>query len=381
LKTVENGRASASRRIILINSFLNTGGSQQATIRLARQLKLRGHDAEAWFLYNKGEFYAPEIVGVETRILIDKPSLGVAEHARLFALLVRRFVADRPDAVVTFLPLAAVLGQFAALLAGVKARITSQRVPGDTYTPMLRRLDRLWGTFGIFKEVVCVSDAVRRSFDTYPAPYRGRLAVVHNGIEWRAAAVDRQSARARLGLAPDQFALLAVGRLQEQKNFGLAIEAAAKAGGVRLLIAGDGPDREALEARTRELGAADRTGFLGNQTPERIAELLAASDAFILPSLFEGQSNALLEAMHAGLPILASDIEMQRETLTEAGGGVAGFLLPLGSAAAWSEAIARLRDDPVLRRDLGGRAEALVRERFGLAAMVDKFEALILRHV
>jgi glycosyltransferase involved in cell wall biosynthesis len=271
-----------------------------------------------------------------------------------------------------------VVAQPLALLSGVRKRVASHRVPGTTYSPILRLLDRLFGTIGVFTNIICVSDAVRDSFVSYPEGYRRRLGVIHNGIEWVGAKLNRTAARTAHQLTDSDFYVLGVGRLCEQKNFGLAIEAVAKTPGTRLLIAGDGPDRASLEQQVGVSGAADRVVFLGSQPADHIADLFAACDAFILPSLFEGQSNALLEAMHAGRPILASDIQMQRETLQLNDGEFAGFLLPLDEPDAWSRALARLRDDAHLRSELATRANDLVSDRFSLRKMVDKFETVIL---
>jgi glycosyltransferase involved in cell wall biosynthesis len=366
------------KRILVINSFANTGGSQQATMRLARQLKLRGHDAEALFLYRKGPFFSPATLGVPASVLVDKPALTMMDHLKLPFSLFKLFRNRRPDAVITFLPFASGVAQPIAFLSGVRTRIASQRVPGSTYSTLLKALDRFCGTVGIFTEIVCVSEAVRKSFESYPRSYRRRLRVVHNGIEWAGTTTGRDAARSKFGLDKSEFCVAAVGRLCEQKNFGLAIAAVGKTSGTRLLIAGDGPDRTMLEKQALALDVADCVDFLGNQPAERVAELFAACDAFILPSLFEGQSNALLEAMHAGLPILASDIEMQRETLRLAGGDFAGLLLPLDDAEKWAEALARLRDNEQLRHLLSDQAGRLVNDRFDLGKMVSKFENLIL---
>jgi glycosyltransferase involved in cell wall biosynthesis len=369
-----DGRA---RRVLVINSFANSGGSQHATIRLARQLKSRGHDAEAWFLYRKGELLVtPGKAGVPIKVLLESSKITGVDYIKLpFRLFgwIRRF---RPDAVITFLPFASAVVQPLALLSGVSRRVASQRVPACTYSPLLRVLDRLFGTVGIFSNIVCVSEAVRNSFVSYPEAYKRRLSVIHNGIEWNGPAVKKNDARAACGMSEKEFNVLGVGRLCQQKNFALAIEAIARTRETRLRIAGDGPDRAALEQLAAGLGVADRVNFLGNWPAERIADLYAASDAFVLPSLFEGQSNALLEAMHSALPIVASDIEMQRETLHIEGSHFAGYLLPLDDPEAWAQALAQLRDNKTLRSDFAVKAYDLVNDRFNLHKMVDKFEAL-----
>jgi glycosyltransferase involved in cell wall biosynthesis len=377
--TANTPAVSGHRRVLVINSFTNTGGSQQATLRLARQLKSRGYEAEAWFIYRKGALLAgQDRAEAPTRVVFDKSDLSVVDYLKLPFRLLGMFRRFRPDTVISFLPFASVVAQPLALLSGVRKRVASHRVPGTTYSPILRLLDRLFGTIGVFTNIICVSDAVRDSFVSYPEGYRRRLGVIHNGIEWVGAKLNRTAARTAHQLTDSDFYVLGVGRLCEQKNFGLAIEAVAKTPGTRLLIAGDGPDRASLEQQVGVSGAADRVVFLGSQRADHIADLFAACDAFILPSLFEGQSNALLEAMHAGRPILASDIQMQRETLQLNDGEFAGFLLPLDEPDAWSRALARLRDDAHLRSELATRANDLVSDRFSLRKMVDKFETVIL---
>jgi glycosyltransferase involved in cell wall biosynthesis len=367
------------KRVLVINSFTNTGGSQQATLRLVRQLKSRGYEAEAWFIYRKGALLVGHVrAEVPTRVVFDKSGLSALDYLKLPFRLLGMFRRFRPNSVITFLPFASVVALPVALLSGVRKRVASHRVPGTTYSPILRVLDRLFGTIGVFTDIVCVSDAVRDSFASYPKAYRRRLGVIHNGIEWVGAKLNRRAARTAHQLVDKDFYVLALGRLCQQKNFGLAIEAVAKTPGTRLLIAGDGPDRAALEQQATRAGAADRVMFLGSQPADQIADLFAACDAFILPSIFEGQSNALLEAMHAGRPILASDIQMQRETLRLDDGEFAGFLLPLEQPDAWSQALARLRDDAHLRSELATRANNLVSDRFSLRKMVDKFETVIL---
>jgi glycosyltransferase involved in cell wall biosynthesis len=370
-------RPFRQRRILLINSFMSAGGAQQATLRLGRQLRLRGHEAEVCFLYNRGGFYDPEVVGVATRTLIDRPRISALDALRLPLRLHRLIRAERPDAVIGFLPLAAVLGASAALAAGVKVRMASQRVPGSTFGGLMRRLDRLCGSLGVYSRVVCVSNAVRDSFSGYPRRYRERLTVVHNGIEWTPLEQSKAAAREAIGLPSDAVVLLAVGRLEPQKNLPFLVEQIAAVPGVVLLIAGEGAQRAQLERRIRELGLQDRVTLMGNLGRNEVRRLLAAADVFVQPSLFEGQSNALLEAMHAGLPPLVSDVPMQRETLTDDAGGTAGFIIPLDDPAAWREALLRMRDDIGLRQEHGRRAAALVEARFGLQRMVDAFEAAI----
>ena len=142
-----------------------------------------------------------------------------------------------------------------------------------------------------------------------------------------------------------------------------------------LAIAGDGDLRPQLDAVIQDYGLADRVTFLGNVPRDQIPDLLRAADVFVQPSLFEGQSNSLIEALHEGLPVLASDIPEQREALTDASGNVAGHLLPLDDAEAWHRPIAKVFEQEAQRK---ARAAALKRaEYFTIDRMIDGFEAAL----
>jgi glycosyltransferase involved in cell wall biosynthesis len=284
----------------------------------------------------------------------------------------------KPDVVVGFLPLAAVLGLVAAMLAGVKVRIASQRSPGPTFGGLLRRLDRVAGSRGVYSRIVCVSQAVRQSFAGYPPSYRAKLSVVNNGIAWVPSMMEKPAARASFAIPADYPLVVATGRFVPQKNYDLMVRALATTPRLRLAIAGDGPLCANCKTLARDLGAQDRIHFLGALPHSRVVDLLRAADGFVQTSLFEGQSNSTLEAMHEGLPIVCSDIPMQRETVCEEGGAAAARVVALDDFEGWREALLALRDDPAASADLGARARALVRRRFTLTRMIDGFENTIL---
>ena len=133
--------------------------------------------------------------------------------------------------------------------------------------------------------------------------------------------------------------MLAVGRLREPKDFTTLVRAAARLepGAVAVQIAGDGPDRPALEAEIARLAAGDRVELLGERAD--VPELLAAADVFVLPSLSEGMPISVLEAMAAGLPVVASDVGGVGELVRD---GETGALVGAGDPAALADALARL---------------------------------------
>jgi glycosyltransferase involved in cell wall biosynthesis len=311
--------------------------------------------------------------------LLDQRSPGPLGYLRLvwrtFAFIRR----ERPDAVITFLPLANVLGLFLAWFLRVPSRIASHRVTVDSTHPLLQRIDALLMRFGIYTDVVAVSEGVRQSCRLYSEADRARVEVVHNGLlGFRPSALTQKEAREAFGLPVGRFVVLAVGRLSAQKNFGFLVELASRCPEALWIVAGEGPQRAELSARITALGLDDSVRLLGAVPRVRMPDLLAAADLFAQPSLFEGQSNALLEAMSAGLPSISTDIPEQRETLADPDGAVAGALLPVGDLEAWTLATRRFMGDAGARRaarDVAARRAAL----FTFDRMMDGFERILLR--
>jgi glycosyltransferase involved in cell wall biosynthesis len=187
------------------------------------------------------------------------------------------------------------------------------------------------------------------------------------GVHRPATAQERAHRRQQLGIAPERFVGVFVGRLHPVKDVDTLLEAAARVAELDLVIVGDGPERARLEAAARRLGIESRVRFHGLSS--QVVDVLRASDAFLLSSHGEGMSNALLEAMACGLPCLVSrSVGGARELLGER----RGMLLADGDVAAWAEAIRRLVDDPALRDALGGAAADFVAERLSLEAGADR---------
>jgi glycosyltransferase involved in cell wall biosynthesis len=149
------------------------------------------------------------------------------------------------------------------------------------------------------------------------------------------------------------------GRLTAQKSLERALEAVAGAEAVSLVIAGDGPEREPLEQRARELGIADRVSFLGAQPRERIVELFHAADATVLSSSWENFPHTVVEALAVGTPVLAMEAGGVAEVVRD---NVNGLLVAPGDTAALGDAVRRYFGDDGLRERLRGAAAASVVE-------------------
>ena len=168
---------------------------------------------------------------------------------------------------------------------------------------------------------------------------------------------QRDELRREFGLNGATLAF--AGRLTAQKSLERVLEVVAGADGVKLVIAGEGPEREPLRARAGELGIGDRVTFLGAQPRERIVELFHAADATILASSWENFPHTVVEALAVGTPVLAMQAGGVAEVVHD---GVNGLLVAAGDTAALAEAVRRYFSDDELRERLRGAAAASVAE-------------------
>jgi len=192
--------------------------------------------------------------------------------------------------------------------------------------------------------------------------------------------VTTEPLRLKLGLPDDAFLVGSVGRLASIKNPSSLVRMVAltRSSNVHLVLVGDGPDREFLERSASSLGIASRVHFVGDIPHREVGAILRELDAFALASYSEGMSNSVLEALAAGLPVMASDIPAQREVLV-AGGRYYGLLVQPEDIQGWADTTDRLVERPHERTHFA--AIALERAAdFTVDRMVEQFAALILSH-
>jgi glycosyltransferase involved in cell wall biosynthesis len=190
-----------------------------------------------------------------------------------------------------------------------------------------------------------------------------RMRVIHNGVPPAAVApVPRLTPGGIIG---------SVGRLTSQKAFDAVVRSLQRLEGVTAVVVGDGPERGALESLALRLGVADRLVITGWVEDPR--GYLAMMDVFVLPSRFEGLPLAVLEAMHAGRAVVATDVGSVSEAIEH---GRTGLLVPRGDAEAFTNAVATLLADRQLREAMGARARDVAAEGFSSARMARDFEAL-----
>jgi glycosyltransferase involved in cell wall biosynthesis len=204
------------------------------------------------------------------------------------------------------------------------------------------------------------------------------LDVIPNGVDterFRRNEDIRSATRQKLGIGADTLVIGIVGRLdpiKDHRNLFVAAEMLAAEVSIQLVIVGDGPERKALEAdiKTRE-ALSRRTQFIGN-TPDVVAQL-NGFDMFVLPSLAEGMSNALLEAMSVGLACVATRVGGNSEVIED---GISGLLFEARNAKALAAQLRAFAVNVKRRRECGEHARKRVEASFSLNKMLDKYSQM-----
>ena len=350
-------------KALLLCQNLNVGGAEELLRATSARLPAEGVDTAVVAITRRGPL-AQEIARAGTPVYLATGQPGPRDPAA-FVRLVRLLRYERPDVVHTFLLNACLYGRLAAIFARVPLILAAEQ---NVYTAKKRRhahFERLLAT-GTFRVVACcqvVADAYHRQTGVASE----KIAVVYNAVAFDPlpSAEERASARALLGLRPDALVVGTLGRLTEQKAHRTLLEAVARLAlrlpHVALVIAGDGPLRGELEAQAVRLGLGDRVRFLGVRRDR--ATLYGAMDVFALPSLWEGLSLSLIEAMGAGRPLVATAVGGNPEVIEDLR---TGLLVPSGDPRALAEALESLLRDPQLSRTLGAAACEAARTRFGI---------------
>ena len=362
-------------RIALFAPLLGTGGTQRHLQQVVALLDPARFHVEVMTLRPGGEVENElRAGGVSVRSLSVGARLSSARTLRAIVTAARALRRGRIDVVHGYQWRPALVGALAGRLAGVPLRLASKR----SLTGEDQQAERAWRHIARQVDTVIVNaDALR--VEGEQRGMRCRWALLQNGVDterFRLAPPD-PAARAALGLDPQRPVVGTIGRLEDRKGHDQLLRAAGTmlAGGngrrPQIVIVGDGPLREKLQAQAHSLGVADSVRFVGIVADVRPS--LAAMDVFVLPSHAEGMSNALMEAMAAARPVVATAVGGNTEVVVD---GKTGVLIPPADPAAIADAIAALLRDPDRAAGLGVAARDFVTRHFGARARVAELEHL-----
>lgn len=355
------------QRIAFVIWSLEPGGAEKVVIRLAAALDRSRFEPIVCCLNERGRF-APQVerAGVEVIAFGKRGALDLRMVRALAATLRER----RIDVVHTHLWGANLWGRLAARLAGVPRVVVTEHSVDTWKSGLHIAIDRLLSPLA--SDLVAVSGQVREFYESRSVG-RGRWQVIYNGVESQALPRARGAAYAELGIAADEPVVGLLGRLNPEKAPNLFLDAFERAAKrvprLRALVIGDGPLRAEAEAHAKRLGIAERVVFCGVR--QDVPELLAGMDVLASSSTREGFSIAILEAMTAGVPVVATRVGGNPE-LVEA--GVSGELVESGDAAALAERIAAFLQDPARAAAIRRAARERVAREFSLEKMVAAYQ-------
>ena len=348
---------------------LQPGGLENGVVNIVNRLNPDQFRSSIGCIKHAGEF-AARITSSEIKIY----ELGWRGGNDLILpfRLARLFREARPDIVHTRNAESFFYGYLGAKLAGVECIIHSEH--GRTFNDRkIRFLMQKWfseHTHAIFS----VSTKLKDDLVKHIHIPKEKIEVLYNGVDLsQFKSVQRKVVRDKLGFRDDQIIIGSVGRLVAVKNYALLLNAFHQLNlkNAVVMLVGDGEERKILEKLARSLAIAGRVHFLGHR--DDVAELLLAMDIFVLPSISEGMSNTLLEAMAVGVAPVASDIGGNPEIVDH---GVSGFIFPSRDESALREYLMTLATDTTLRGEMGSAARNKVKSEFTIDAMVARYESL-----
>lgn len=351
-------------KVAIVVTQYEAGGAQKAAINLANGLVSAGHEPTLVFLYKKADadFHIDAGVRVEYLFLEKRAtSLLLLSLPRLVSVLRKA----RVEFVYSFTHYANLYAAVAGKLLGVPVAI-SHRNPLFSYGKLARLGDRWLANLGCLSKVTYVSDAVRESFGSHYAGRPLEHKVVYNCAE------PSNDSSAAPPIGGDY--VLAVGRLSEQKNHELLIEALARSRYTGdLVILGEGERRDALTALAGRLGVEDRVKMPGVMSNAEVNAWLRDAKAFYMPSRYEGMSNALLEAIISRTYTVVSNVPAQVEAVT-AGNDTYGEVLDIEDVAAWAGSMNELQGDGKTPRP---EVAAVLAERYSFNRFMSDFLSLL----
>jgi glycosyltransferase involved in cell wall biosynthesis len=357
-------------RILLLSTSLGLGGADRQILYLAHALLEHDYDLQLVSMTGLGEMGSRAaadglpIISLEMR-------RGRADRAS-FLRLVHLLRDWRPHLLTSFMYHANLFGRVAGKWAGVPlivSSIRSERNESVTRDWLMRL------TNGMDDACTTNSRQVAESLVERGLLPPKKVTVIPNGVDVAALRTPpdtRVRLRAELGVSPSEFVWLAIGRLLPQKDYPTMLQAFQPLAGARLLIAGRGPLLDQLKQLADQLGLGTRVSFLGVR--EDIAELLAAADALVLSSGWEGMPNVVMEALAAARPVVATQVGGVSELVKP---DASGWTVPPGDPGALSQAMERMMRLPAeRRREMGLSGQQHVAQHYGLEAMARRWMTL-----
>ncbi|MBF0402821.1 glycosyltransferase [Candidatus Magnetominusculus xianensis] len=285
----------------------------------------------------------------------------------------RRLAAEfKPDILVTYLIHADLFGRICGRAFGIKRIVCYQR--GSLLNwEFLRTFDRL--TKPLVTKYIVQTETAKEELTAALKISGEKIAVIGNAIDTTTFDLDKAAKKKELGLNPNNKTIVCVGNLREGKGHEYLLDAfeelfSKRFPGINLLIVGGGQKKKQLVEQIKPFTSQANIHFLGSR--DDVREILKISDLFVLPTLYEGMSNAIMEAMASKVAIITTDIPVNAELA-----GDTAVLVPIKNSAKLAEAMEMLLSDNSLRNGLAQRAYSKITSQYSLDVVVQKYTTLL----
>ena len=350
--------AGVPARLVFLLEDLEYGGTQRQALELARRLDKRRFAVELWVL-RKGDDLAPVAKEYNLPVVWLARSGWVGPQSLLN--LGKRLWTNPPDLLMLLTVIPNIWGRLAGRLAKVPVIVGNCR---GGAAPWRQHERFLWPAAD---HILCNSQILKDFLVSRYGLPPDRLTVVPNGVDTDFFQPGNN------GKSEGSQVLLSVARLVPDKDHDTLLTAFGRLAqghpGARLWLVGNGPRREVLEQKVSDLGLAGRVKFL--PATQDIRQLYRQADVFVLSSVAEALPNVVLEAMAAGLPVVATRVGGLPEAVVPED---TGLLVSPRDVTGLTAALGRLLDDPGARRNLGRRGRERVLQQFSFEAMVSRHE-------
>jgi len=379
--------ATNKPHILFLGTQMEVAGAQRVLLSQARWFREKGYTVWAAFLYDKQHLLKQwqasnpfPIFSLGGRKLGSDP---VSNGIRLIGAVFKLYglLKNGPEIIISFTPHSNLIGLPVAWLARVPVRIGTVHGQIAGLSNLFTWLHGRLANSKICSMMVCVSEQVKEHVSKREHVNLDRLTVIENGIDLKLfdsfSADRRVQVREGLNLPRDGILFIAVGRLTLEKGHMYLLDAisqiAPRYPTLRLVVVGDGPLSARLEIHAQNKHISEKLILVGLRND--VIDLLMSSDIYVQPSLSEGLSLALLEALGARLPIVATKIPAFTTVVKDE---ESALLVPPANAEKLAIALERLICDDGLRRRIAESGRELVKKRYSLATMCQSYESLIL---